>query len=85
MNPTQKACATCRSFDPVHGCWDGVSLPEQADAPQSRSRPPGPDDCCDKHQTQRESDAQELALYALWQPLLIKSRWARTRGCKSMQ
>ena len=85
MNSAQKACATCRSFDPVHGCWDWVNMPEQADASPSRSRPPGPDDCCDKHQTQLESDIQEAALYALWQPLLIKSRWARTKERKGMQ
>jgi hypothetical protein len=82
MNMTKKTCATCGSFDPVHGCWVAVNSVKQPDVRQAWLRPPDPKDCCKDHQTQSESDAQDLAVHAFWRPLLIKSRQAaaRTRG-----
>jgi len=69
----------------VHGCWASVNHFEQADTPQAWRDSPGPDDCCQNHHTQRESEARDAALYACWQPLLIKSRPLRTEGRKGMQ
>jgi len=84
MNTVKRSCANCSSFDPAHGCWALANVAPQADTPQVWPQSTGPDTCCKDHRTQLESDAQDAALYAFWQPLLIKSRRAtiRTRGDK---
>jgi hypothetical protein len=87
MNLAPRTCATCSSFNPVHGCWASVNRFQKSGALQAWHEAPGPNDSCKKHQTKLESEAQDAALYAFWQPLLIKSRWAaaRSKGCKDMQ
>jgi hypothetical protein len=85
MKPAHRICATCSSFDPAHGCWASVNHLEQAEAPHAWRDLPGPTDSCKDHHTSLESEARDAALYALWQPLLIKSRWARTKGRKGIQ
>lgn len=79
MNQAQRICATCSSFDPAHGCWGSVNALAPSGAAQAPHRSSGPDDCCADHRTRLESDALDAAIYALWQPLLIKSSWSRTR------
>lgn len=80
MNQAQRSCATCSVFDPVRECWISASGAEQGDTPQAGRPSLGPDDCCENHQTQLESEALDAALYDLCQPLLIKSRWSATRN-----
>jgi hypothetical protein len=87
MKSAPRSCTNCSSFDPVRGCWAWVNGSQQAGTPQALSRPSTPDDCCKNHKTRLESDALDAAIYALWAPLLIKSRWAaeRSKGRRSSE
>ncbi len=84
MKSTPRSCANCSSYDPVRGCWASINGSQEAGAPQAWPRPAAPDDWCKNHKTRLESDALDAAIYALWEPLLIKSRWAaeRSKGCR---
>ena len=75
MNLAQQTCAACGSLDPAHCCLPAAKLA----AAQAGSPLHGPNDDCEKHQAQAQSDGQEAAVHALWQQLVIKSRWAVTR------
>jgi hypothetical protein len=80
MKSAPRSCANCSSYDPGRGCWVWVNRSRPAGTPQAWPRPPAPDDCCKNHKTRLESDALDAAIYALWEPLLIKSRWAAERN-----
>lgn len=79
MKSAPRSCANCSSFDPVRGCWAGVNRSRPAGAPQARLRSSSPEHCCKNHRTRLESDALDAAIYALWEPLLIKSQAAARR------
>jgi hypothetical protein len=83
MKSAPRSCANCSSFDPVRGCWAGVNRSWQAGTPQARLRSSSSDHCCKNHRTWLESDALDAAIYALWAPLLIKSRAAAGRSLQS--
>lgn len=87
MNQAPRICATCSSFNPGHGCWALVNRFQQPGTQPAWREAPGPTDSCKDYQTKLESDAQDAALHAFWQPLIIKSRWAagRTKGHKEMR
>lgn len=79
MKSESRSCASCSSFDPACGCWASVSRSEQAGTLPARSGAMNPDNFCKNHRTWLESDALDAAIYALWAPLLIKSRTAAGR------
>jgi len=80
MKSALRSCANCSSYDPVRGCWAWINGSQQADSQQALSRPSTPDGWCKNHNTRLESDALDAAIYALWEPLLIKSRWTAERS-----
>ena len=71
MKSMPRSCVNCSSYDSASTC----------SILASRSRPHASENACQNH-SQFESDALDTAIHALWEPLLIKSRWAAERSSK---
>ena len=66
-----RTCATC-SYSGGE-CMNMISFI----VPGSHARDPLPDEVCDDHMTQRESDAEDAAIALFWQRLAITPRLHR--------
>jgi hypothetical protein len=72
LRRTCATCCACCSYS-AGECLNRVSFI----VPGAGARQPLPNEVCDDHMTQRESDAEDAVIAVFWQSLGIAPRWGR--------